>query len=343
MKKISSKIFGLILLSLTVSSCNNITGAISNFLNSISLPISLPGVSGTSDLTSLSSNTSLTSNASNITSTDLTTLSTETGTVTSTTQNPSTSDTTSSTSITPVPAGDYYYGVNELSGDDLLQGLITLNSKKRTSTVGYSSMGTSASGSFKYTDYDPSTIKYDSNGQPYGTSIISFYSGNKITSFTREHVWPNSHGGNLVEADIHMTRPSPQSENGSRGNEFYVEGQKGSNKGWDPAMEDFGIESYRGDAARIIFYCCVASSKLSLVDDDYHYSTNANRDNIMGKVSDLLKWNLEYPVLDREERRNEGAEYLQGNRNPFIDHPEYACRIWGGYNSNTQSICKGRY
>ena len=59
----------------------------------------------------------------------------------------------------------------------------------------------------------------------------------------------------------------------------------------------------------------------------------------MGKLSDLLKWNINYPVLDREKTRNEGAEYLQGNRNPFIDHPEYACKIWGNTNSTTKSIC----
>ncbi|MFA7032566.1 MAG: Ig-like domain-containing protein, partial [Bacilli bacterium] len=32
-------------------------------------------------------------------------------------------------------------------------------------------------------------------------------------------------------------------------------------------------------------------------------------------------------------------EYLQGNRNPFVDHPEYACKIWGDFNTTTQGIC----
>ena len=59
----------------------------------------------------------------------------------------------------------------------------------------------------------------------------------------------------------------------------------------------------------------------------------------MGKLSDLLKWNKNYAVQDRERIRNEGAQSLQGNRNPFIDHPEYACRIWGNTNSTTRQIC----
>ena len=151
----------------------------------------------------------------------------------------------------------------------------------------------------------------------------------------REHVWPNSRGGNLVENDIHMIRPTITAENGSRGNSFYVEGKKTEHDGWDPAMEDFGDATYRGDSARIIFYAAIAATSLTLIDQE----TDATSNNTMGKLSDLLKWNLQYPVTDRERIRNEGAQSLQGNRNPFIDHPEYACKIWGSYNSTTKQIC----
>ena len=239
-------------------------------------------------------------------------------------------------------AATYYNGIDDsLTGDALLSALRSLNSSKRRSTVGYSSMGTSASGQFKYTDYDPATVKYDSNNQPYGTAVQSFYSGNSCTSFNREHVWPDSHGGNKVEADIHMPRPTIPSENGSRGNSFYVEGMKHQSNGWDPAMESFGVESYRGDSARIIFYCVVADSRLSLIDANYHQTSRKNNDDLMGKLSDMIKWNLKYPVLQREKNRNEGAEYLQGNRNPFIDHPEYVCKIWGNTNDATRALCNG--
>lgn len=242
--------------------------------------------------------------------------------------------------------GDTYYSSisDSLEGDDLLRALRSLNATKRKNTVGYSGMGTSPSGQFKYTDYDPNSVKYDSNGQPYGTKLLTFYSSNSATSgMNREHVWPKSHGGNLVENDIHMPRPTLNAENGSRGNSFYVEGKCNQSSGWDPAMEDFGIESYRGDSARIIFYCVVASSSLSLIEADSHPTSNKNRDNLMGRLSHMLKWNLKYPVQQREQNRNEGAEYLQGNRNPFIDHPEYACRIWGNTNAETKSVCSGYY
>jgi len=239
-------------------------------------------------------------------------------------------------------ADTYYSGISDsLEGDDLLNALRALNADKRKKTVGYKSMGTSPSGQFRYTDYDPSTVQYDSNGQPYGTKLITFYSGKSATGgMNREHVWPNSHGGDKVEADIHMPRPTLTAENGSRGNDFYVEGGTGGGeRGWDPAAEDFGVESYRGDSARIIFYCVVADSRLSLYEGDYHQTSRKNNDNLMGRLSHMLKWNLKYPVLQREQNRNEGAEYLQGNRNPFIDHPEYACRIWGNANAEAQAVC----
>ncbi len=245
----------------------------------------------------------------------------------------------SSSGTTPID-NTYYASIsNSLEGNDLLKALQSLNKTKKHTEVTYDGMGTTSTKAFKYTDYDPSTVQYDQNGQPYGTKIVSFYSGNTMTSFNREHVWPKSHGGNLVEDDIHMPRPTIPTENGSRGNSFYVEGKCDGTYGWDPAEEDFGDETYRGDSARIIFYCVVADSKLSLIESEYHQTSNSNRDNLMGKLSDMLKWNLQYPVLDREQRRNSGAEYLQGNRNPFIDHPEYACKIWGATNETTRSIC----
>ena len=239
--------------------------------------------------------------------------------------------------------GSYYDSISDsLSGDQLLSALRNLNKTKKKSEVGYSSMGTSASAKFKFTDYDisdPSSLKKNADGQIYGSQIVSFYSGNTMVKYNREHVWPNTHGGDLVENDIHMTRPTIEAENSARGHSFYVEGMRStSNAGWDPAMESFGKESYRGDAARIIFYCMIATDQLTLVDNANRSSMTNN--NEMGVISDMVAWCANYPVLFREQRRNSGAEYLQGNRNPFIDHPEYACKIWGSTSSKTKSACQ---
>jgi len=231
----------------------------------------------------------------------------------------------------------YYSSVSdEMSGDDLKNQLYSIiHPAKATS------------------DYDAIWNKYllySDVSNPEGTGkasedIIAFYRGTvgKRGDMNKEHVWPKSRGGDKIEGDPHMVRPTLTADNTSRGNSFYVEGKATEHDGWDP-LADGMTESYRGDCARIIFYCAVQEKDfLTLVDKE----SDAVSNRTMGKLSDLLKWNLQYNVDDREKRRN---DILNGritsykhqfslNRNPFIDHPEYACRIWGGTNANTKKIC----
>ena len=238
----------------------------------------------------------------------------------------------------------YYSSLNTSStGETFLTALRNFNLNKRQKTTGYSAGGTSASNStFIYTDYDPATVTADKNGQPYGTQILSFYSGKSTTGFNKEHVWPDSHGGNKVEADIFMARPTINAENSNRGNSFYVEGMCHSSNGWDPwtAFGDnigcYQNEAIRGECARIIFYCCAASSALHL-ETNNKPNTYAS-DATMGNLADMLKWNALYPVNERELRRQDGGQYLQGNRNPFVDHPEWAAKIWADYDEKTRAV-----
>lgn len=238
----------------------------------------------------------------------------------------------SSYAYTNGDAATYYSSIDKYdSGSTLTSKLNTLNNQKRQRLIPYNSL-------FNY---------FDETDPPSGYGkVTAFYSGKSISSgITREHVWPYSRlylngtdssgkrtdeGKNEIEQDLQMVRPCYSGDNEGRGNAFFTmpDGQ-----GWDPGS--LGIESYRGDSARIIFYCAIADLNLTLVDKDYD-----NKDNhTMGKLSTLLEWNLKYPVLKREKNRNEAVESIQGHRNPFIDHPEYACRIWGNYNGDTKSVC----
>ncbi len=222
-------------------------------------------------------------------------------------------------------ASTYYNSVGQYSkGDTLISELNSINNNRRKRLVGYNSM----------MSYFDETDPGDKSNQ-----VTSFYSGTNTykSNCNREHVWPNSHGGNVLEDDIHMVRPTLSSENEGRGNSFYVEGMNTEYDGWDPA--NCGNETYRGDAARIVFYCVIADPTLEILDLNKHHTTSEDNDYKMGKLSDLLKWNLQYPVHSREKVRNEAAESIQGNRNPFIDHPEYACRIWGDKSAEAKRIC----
>ena len=230
----------------------------------------------------------------------------------------------------PDPVVDTYYESINADSKTLLKDLRALNKAKLKKTVGYGALPTV----YKSTDVDPKTKK-----------IVGFYDNHLLgpswdsgKTWNREHVWPKSLGGDNVEADAHMARPAWVDSNSDRGNKAYAE-----YNAYDPA--DLGIENYRGISARIIFYCVVAHASLSLVDST-NCSTGSNK---MGKLSDLLKWNIQYPptrsenaaleLVIEQQRNNVIESKYQGNRNPFIDHPEYACKIWGNTNAATRKAC----
>jgi len=232
--------------------------------------------------------------------------------------------------------GDYYATITDDAEGDTLKNLLnTLNTSMRKRTMGYDGLKTWG----QYTEIDW-TGKENVEGKMFGfydNALVSNTWDNQAT-WNREHVWPNSLGGGKVEKDMHMPRPTSVSINSERGNKYY-----GSSGGtYDPGQYE---ANYRGVAARIIFYCAIADTSLSLIDANSGSGS-------MGKLSDLLRWNLEYApnrhkdaplTLRIEQNRNHEMftrEGLQGNRNPFIDHPEYACRIWGNTNSATRSACK---
>lgn len=227
----------------------------------------------------------------------------------------------------------YYSGISDsLTGNALRSALNALNSKKRTKTVGYKQHRNY----YYLTEVDPNGTT--PSGKMYGfydNALVSNKWDNQAT-WNHEHVWPNSLGGGTVDGDIHMPRPTSVKINSSRGNKYYAE-----TKAYDPGQY---VKNYRGIAARIIFYSAIANTSLNIIDA---YSGGSNQ---MGKLSDLLKWNLEYlpnttsdgalELRIEQNRNNKIESNIQGNRNPFIDHPEYACKIWGDANANTKAICK---
>lgn len=62
---------------------------------------------------------------------------------------------------------------------------------------------------------------------------------------------------------------------------------------------------------------------------DYFPADKYTKDPVHAKLSTLLAWHKEDPVDAFEQNRNEVVYSYQQNRNPYIDHPEFADRIWG--------------
>ncbi|APR80864.1 Endonuclease I [Minicystis rosea] len=76
----------------------------------------------------------------------------------------------------------------------------------------------------------------------------------------------------------------------------------------------------RGTVARAILYFLVRyPGEINRTGSRHEYN---DRD-----IDVFLKWNEQYPPELYERHRNAAIEQRQGNRNPFIDHPEWARKV----------------
>lgn len=117
------------------------------------------------------------------------------------------------------------------------------------------------------------------------------------------------------------------------GNSNWVGGSDGPTGTWETWI------GRKGDIARAQFYMDVRyeggthggtgawEPDLILTDDRglIAASQTGNNETVayMGLMSVLYQWHLEDPVDDVERARNDVVYSYQGNRNPFIDHPEW--------------------
>jgi len=229
---------------------------------------------------------------------------------------------------------DYYQTTQQLAGSNLEDALHDII--KNHNEFSYSS----AKQILKDSDQDPNNT--DNIMLVYkGISIpkSEFASNNQTDYWNREHVWAKSHGnfsnyGDLGPySDAHNLKPCDASINSSRGYKDFDNGGvqhteatecNYTNSTWEPR------DGSKGDVARIIFYMHTRYSgdtgepNLNVVD---FTSTFPNAQ--MGKLSTLLAWNEQDPVDAFERRRNDVIYGWQNNRNPFVDYPDLANRIWG--------------
>ena len=183
-------------------------------------------------------------------------------------------------------------------------------------------------------------------------NVILFYSersepASAFPAWNREHVWPNSLGIDGVLpafSDLHNLRPADSNVNSSRGNKIYDDsmaadgnlrnpahpeaiGNTSDSDSWEPP------DNRKGDVARACFYMAVryegtpGEPDLELTDDLGMVTT---AENMMGKLTTLILWHLLDPPDAADMARNDGIFTLyQGNRNPFIDRPEWVTEVFG--------------
>ena len=153
--------------------------------------------------------------------------------------------------------------------------------------------------------------------------------------YSREHTfahsWMPSHPADnpplLDFSDLHNLFPTNLEKANTVRNNFplgevtgkvlytYLEGKlgyDGSQIVYEPR------DSHKGNAARAMMYMSIA----------YNNQNNNNWSFPSVQSQEIIKkWHFQDPPDNYEIARQEYIYWLQGNRNPFIDHPEYACFI----------------
>jgi len=193
---------------------------------------------------------------------------------------------------------------------------------------------------------------------------------NREHTWPKSFGFPNNTADNSPHTDCHMLWLAYDSYNSARGNKAFgscspgcteyptlVNDGQGGGAGVYPGQSNWGSgtgasgiwEAWtgrRGDVARSLLYADVryeggvhgvmgtAEPDLILTNDIGLIASSSTGNNepvaYMGRLSLLMQWHLDDPVDDWERERNDVVASFQGNRNPFVDHPEWVACLFSG-------------
>lgn len=190
------------------------------------------------------------------------------------------------------------------------------------------------------TNADPYNYWYSNNSLVSGAS-------NEGEGWNREHIFSQSffNGNYPMYSDLHFVVPTDARVNQRRSN--YPFGKVGNaptftalngTKVGPSNMPGYTntvtepIDEFKGDVARMLLYVAVRYENLL----PYFQSSNvrcpidsfAERALKTWTKQNLIEWHLQDLPSAKEVDRNNVVYSIQGNRNPFIDHPEFATLIW---------------
>ncbi len=174
----------------------------------------------------------------------------------------------------------------------------------------------------------------------FGLDQCGNYSG-EGDCYNREHSWPKSWFNDLapMNSDLFHIYPTDGYVNNKRDNYPYGTvgsaswtAQNGSKLGgcdW-PGYSGTVFEprdEYKGDFARTYFYM---STRYYTEDAGWDITDMTVRSQLKPwALQMMMHWSNTDTVSQKEIDRNNTVYGFQENRNPFIDHPEYATLIWG--------------
>ena len=160
--------------------------------------------------------------------------------------------------------------------------------------------------------------------------------------YNREHLFPQSAFDyrSPMKSDFFHVYPSDGKVNNRRGKLSFGEVGKStwvSLNGSKVGINKFEklsnivfepIDEFKGDIARALLY--FATRYENRMTSFHHEWLNHTNDQVYKGwfIRLLLKWHKQDPVSAHENQRNNIGFSFQGNRNPFIDHPEWVEKIW---------------
>ena len=256
----------------------------------------------------------------------------------------------------PTPTG-YYVTTQGLSGYALKTELYNIINNH--SSQGYSAIWNfyDSSARDKYFENDNSILDMYSE-KPNGSDSYTYtavsdqcgnYSG-EGNCYNREHSFPKSWFGGTNEpmnSDVHHIYATDGYVNSKRSNYPFGEvasasftSTNGSKVGTATSSLNYSgtvfepIDEFKGDFARAYFYM---ATRYENVIGSWQNNTTASNAVLNGTsnqvfeswvVTMLLNWHNADPVSQMELDRNQAVYEFQGNRNPYIDHPEFVDMIW---------------
>jgi len=168
--------------------------------------------------------------------------------------------------------------------------------------------------------------------------------------YNREHSFPKSWFGGKVEpmnSDVHHIFATDGFVNAKRGSYPFGEvasasfvSNNGSKLGSAANSINYSgtvfepIDEFKGDFARAYFYM---ATRYENVIGSWQNNSSYGNDVLNGSstqvfeswvIAMLKQWHSNDPVSQMELDRNQAAHDYQGNRNPFVDHPEFVEMIW---------------
>ena len=247
--------------------------------------------------------------------------------------------------VAQIPNG-YYNSANGKTGDELKIALHDI--VKNHTTISYGQIWNA----FWSTDNKGNGVVWDMYSDvPDGTPNYTYHIGqdecgsdgceDENCCYNREHSWPQSwfNNADTARTDLHHVFPTDCFVNSKRGNYPFGKvgvatwtSQNGSKLGNCVTSGYSGtvfepIDEYKGDFARALMYMSVR-----YYGEDNSWSTSGMTTKAEIKpwaIQMLMLWNEQDPVSQKEINRNNAIyNSYQHNRNPFVDHPEYARMIW---------------